>query len=183
MLEIWLCRLCNKRTNCSIMPLLSVEWHPPWNTNSDSKGDSSAIEGPTQSQTPSIWSTALCRTACLPSQPSSMSSTPRPASSHWISVGFHQQGTGSPSRESGDRRIHSPWKNLNVPPWRESPAALEPLLKLRLQSMTTHGNTWWIWVTVRKKIRSTYQLSVSGWLWRCGLWTQLQWPHGTRCRE
>ena len=35
--------------------------------------------------------------------------------------------TGSPSREGGDRRTHSPWRNLNIPPQCESPAALEPL--------------------------------------------------------
>ena len=97
------------------------------NTNSDSEGDSSATEGPTQSRTPSIWNPALCGTTCLPLQPLSMSSTPRPASSHRISSGFHQLETGSPSRESGDRRIHSSWRNLNVPPQCESPAALEPL--------------------------------------------------------
>ena len=73
------------------------------NTNSDSEEDSSATEDP-------IQFTALCRTAHLPLQPSSVSSTPRPASSHQISSGFHQPGTGSQSRESGDRRIHSPWR-------------------------------------------------------------------------
>ena len=31
LLEIWLCRLCNKRTSSFIMPLPSVEGHPPWN--------------------------------------------------------------------------------------------------------------------------------------------------------
>ena len=35
--------------------------------------------------------------------------------------------TGSPSREGGDRRIHNPWRNSNVLPQCESPAALEPL--------------------------------------------------------
>ena len=56
-----------------------------------------------------------------------MTSTPRPASSHRISSSLYRPETGSPSREGGDRRIHSPWRNLNVPPQRESPAALEPL--------------------------------------------------------
>ena len=87
------------------------------NTDSDSKGDSSATEGPIQSRTPSIWNTAICGTACPPSWPSSMSSIHRLASSHQISLGFHQLGTGSPSRESGERRIHSPWRSSNIPPW------------------------------------------------------------------
>ena len=97
------------------------------NTDSDSKGDSSANEGPTQPRTPSVWSAPIQGTACLPLQPLSMSSTPRPASSHRISLGLYQPETGSPSRESGDRRIHSPWRNSNVPPQFELPAALEPL--------------------------------------------------------
>ena len=33
----------------------------------------------------------------------------------------------SPSREGGDRRIHIPWRNSNVLPRCELPAALEPL--------------------------------------------------------
>ena len=97
------------------------------NTDSDSEGDSSANEGPTQPRTPSVQSAPVHGTACLPLQPLSMSSTPRPASSHRISSGLYQPETGSPSRESGDRRIHSPWRNLNVPPQFELPAALEPL--------------------------------------------------------
>ena len=56
-----------------------------------------------------------------------MTSTPRPASSHRISSSLYQPETGSPSREGGDRRIHSPWRNSNVLPQCESPAALEPL--------------------------------------------------------
>ena len=40
---------------------------------------------------------------------------------------LYQPETGSPSREGGDRRIHSPWRNLNVLPQRELPIALEPL--------------------------------------------------------
>ena len=67
--------------------------------------------------------------ACLPeNQHLSTPSTPWPASSHWISSGFHQQGTGSPFGERGDRRIYSTWRNLNVPSQHESPTALEPLL-------------------------------------------------------
>ena len=56
-----------------------------------------------------------------------MSSTPRPASSHRISLLIYRPETGSPSREGGDRRIHSPWRNSNIPPQCELPAALEPL--------------------------------------------------------
>ena len=56
-----------------------------------------------------------------------MTSTPRPASSHRISLLLYRPETGSPSREGGDRRIHSPWRNSNVPPHHESPTALEPL--------------------------------------------------------
>ena len=59
--------------------------------------------------------------------PLSMTSTPRPASSHRISSGFHQPEMGSSPRETGNRRIHSPWRNPNVLSWHESPAALEPL--------------------------------------------------------
>ena len=102
----------------------------PWfsgNTNSDSKGDSTTAESSSQSRTPAVWSTALCRDTHLPSQHSSMTSALQPASSHWISSGFHEQGMGSPSRESGDQRNHGAWRNLNVPSQCESPAALEPL--------------------------------------------------------
>ena len=56
-----------------------------------------------------------------------MTSTPRPASSHRISSSLYQPETNSPSGERGDRRIHKPWRNSNVPPRHESPAALEPL--------------------------------------------------------
>ena len=56
-----------------------------------------------------------------------MTSTPRPTSSHRISSSLYRPETGSPSREGGNRRIHSPWRNSNVPPRRESPAVLEPL--------------------------------------------------------
>ena len=56
-----------------------------------------------------------------------MTPTPRPASSHRISSSLYRAETGSPTREGGDRRVHSPWRNSNVPPRRESPAALEPL--------------------------------------------------------
>ena len=97
------------------------------NTDSDSKGDSSATEGITQTRTPTVWSPPICGTARLPSRPSSATSTPRPASSHRISSSLYQPETGSPSREGGDRRIHSPWRNSNVLPRGESPAALEPL--------------------------------------------------------
>ena len=87
------------------------------NTDSDSKGDSSAIEGTTQPQTPTVWNPPVHGTARLPSRPSSTTSTPRPASSHRISLLLYRPETGSPLREGGDRRIHQ----------RESPAALEPL--------------------------------------------------------
>ena len=86
-----------------------------------------ACATPTQSRTPTVRSAPICRTACPPLRPSSMSSTPRPASSHRISSGFHQSMTSSSPREGGDRRIYSPWRNLNVLPQHESPAALEPL--------------------------------------------------------
>ena len=56
-----------------------------------------------------------------------MTSTPRPASSHRISSPLYRSETDSPSREGGDRRIHSPQRNLNIPPQHELPAALEPL--------------------------------------------------------
>ena len=97
------------------------------NTNSDSEGNSSTTEGPTQPRTPTVWNPPVCGTAHLPSRPSSMSSTPRPASSHRISSSLYQPETGSPSREGGDRRIHSPWRNSNILPRCESLAALEPL--------------------------------------------------------
>ena len=42
-------------------------------------------------------------------------------------MSLYRPETGSPSREGGDRRILSPWRNLNIPPRCESPAALEPL--------------------------------------------------------
>ena len=83
--------------------------------------------GPTQSRTPTIWNPPVCGTARPPSRPSSTTSTPRPASSHRISLGLYQPETGSTSREGGDRRIHSPWRNSNIPPQCELPAALEPL--------------------------------------------------------
>ena len=89
--------------------------------------NSPTTEGPTQPGTPSVWSAPVLRTTCLPLQPLSGSSTPRPASSHRISSVLYQPTTGSPSREGGDRRIHSPWRNPNVLPQCESPAALEPL--------------------------------------------------------
>ena len=97
------------------------------NTYSDSKGNSSATEGPTQPRTPTVRNPPVCGTARPPLQPSSATSTLRPASSHRISSLLYQPETGSPSREGGDRRIHSPWRNLNVLPQRELPAALEPL--------------------------------------------------------
>ena len=97
------------------------------NTDSDSEGDSSATEGTTQPRTPTVWNPPIQGTARPPSRPSSATSTPRPASSHRISSSLHRPETGSPSREGGDRRIHSPWRNSNVPPRCESPAALEPL--------------------------------------------------------
>ena len=97
------------------------------NTDSDSKEDSSATEGTTQPQTPTVWNPPIRGTARPPSRPLSATSAPRPASSHRISSSLYQPETGSPSREGGDRRIHSPWRNSNVPPRRESPAALEPL--------------------------------------------------------
>ena len=137
------------------------------NTNSDSKGDSSATEGPTQSRTPSIQNTALCGTVHPPSWPLSASSTPRPASSHWISLGFHQTGTGSPSRESGERRIHSPWRNPNVPPWHELPAALEPL------PITICNPSWTNFWTCSGSWHRNYQ-----W-WRRNLWTCWGQPHGS----
>ena len=34
---------------------------------------------------------------------------------------------GSPNREGGDQRIHNLWRNQNVPPQHELPAALESL--------------------------------------------------------
>ena len=97
------------------------------NTDSDSEGNSSATEGTTQSRTPTVWNPPICRTARLPLRPLSATSTPRPASSHRISLSLYRPETGSPSREGGDRRIHSPWRNSNVLPQCESPAALEPL--------------------------------------------------------
>ena len=97
------------------------------NTDSDSKGDSSATEGTTQPQTPAVWNPPIRGTARPPSRPSSATSTPRPASAHRISSLLYRPETGSPSGEKGDRRIPSPWRNSNVPPRRESPAALEPL--------------------------------------------------------
>ena len=97
------------------------------NTNSDSEGDSSATESATQSRTPTVWNPPIWGTARPPSRPLPMTSTPRPASSHRISSSLYQPETGSPSREGGDRRIHNPWRNSNVPPRHESPAALEPL--------------------------------------------------------
>ena len=56
-----------------------------------------------------------------------MSSTPRPAPSYQIGLAFHQPKTGSPAREGGDSRIHSPWRDSNVLPQHESPTTLEPL--------------------------------------------------------
>ena len=97
------------------------------NTDSDSKGDSSTTEGTTQPRTPTVWNPPIRGTACPPSRPSSATSTPRPASSHRISLSLYRPETGSPSREGGDRRVHSPWRNSNVLPQHESPAPLEPL--------------------------------------------------------
>ena len=97
------------------------------NTDSHSEGDSSATEGTTQPRTPTVWNPPIRGTARPPSRPSSTTPTPRSASSHRISSSLYQPETGSPSREGGDRRIHSPWRNSNVPPRRESPTTLEPL--------------------------------------------------------
>ena len=98
------------------------------NTYSDSEGDSSATEGPTQSRTSFVWGPPIHRTTQPPLRPLSTSSTPRPAASHRISLLFHRPETGSHSREGGDRRVHSSWRNLNVPSWCELPAELEPLV-------------------------------------------------------
>ena len=97
------------------------------NTNSDSEGDSSATEGTTQTRAPTVWNPPIHGTACPPSRPSTATSTPRPPSSHRFSLLLYRPETGSASREGGDRRIHSPWRNSDVPPRRESSAALEPL--------------------------------------------------------
>ena len=97
------------------------------NTDSDSEGNSSATESATQPQAPTVWNPPIRGTARPPSRPSSATSTPRPASSHRISSSLHRPETGSPSREGGDRRIHSPWRNSNIPPRHESPTTLEPL--------------------------------------------------------
>ena len=97
------------------------------NTDSDSEGDSSATEGATQPRTPTVWNPPIQGTAHPPSRPLSTTSTPRPASSHRISLSLHRPEKGSPSGEGGDRRVHSSWRNPSLPPRRESPAALEPL--------------------------------------------------------